>query len=95
MKLMKNSTYYLTVILIVLACCSQETDAVRRVLRGRRTLTRQYYTGLPIPGWALILILAIVELALGAILYFAMRKVILSSSVEHTNTYAPAMTDEV
>lgn len=29
---------------VLLACCMQETDATRRVNRGRRTLTRRYFS---------------------------------------------------
>lgn len=65
------------------------------MLRGRRTLTRRYFSGLAIPGWALVLLIAISELILGAALYFVMRKVILSKEVEQANTYAPAPTKEV
>uniref|UniRef100_A0A1B0B0C2 Uncharacterized protein n=1 Tax=Glossina palpalis gambiensis TaxID=67801 RepID=A0A1B0B0C2_9MUSC len=38
----KNITYFM-IFLIVFTCCTQETEGLRRVLRGRRTLTRRYF----------------------------------------------------
>ncbi|KNC21127.1 hypothetical protein FF38_10315 [Lucilia cuprina] len=78
---------------LLFACCTQETEALRRVLRGRRTFTRSYFSGLAIPGWALVTVIALSELLLGAILYLVMYKFILTKDVEPTtNTYAPAAT---
>lgn len=51
--------------------------------------------GLAIPGWAIIVLVAMGELLVGVILYFAMRKVVLSSSVESSNTYTRAMQNDV
>ncbi|XP_005182298.1 uncharacterized protein LOC101887333 [Musca domestica] len=96
MKLMKNPSTYFVIFLIICACCTQETEAVRRVMRGRRTLTRRYFTGLAIPGWALVTLIGISELLLGAVLYFVLYKFVLSKDYEPTtNTYAPAATNEV
>ncbi|XP_073843641.1 hoka [Musca autumnalis] len=96
MKLIKNPSTYLVIFLILFACCTQETEAVRRVMRGRRTLTRRYFTGLAIPGWALVTLIGISELLLGAVLYFVLYKFILSKDYEPTtNTYAPAATNDV
>lgn len=90
----KNITYFM-VFLILFTCCTQETEGLRRVLRGRRTLTRRYFTGLSIPGWSVVLLIGISELLLGAILYAVMYKVILTKGIESRNTYAPAPTNEV
>ncbi|XP_075162555.1 hoka [Haematobia irritans] len=96
MKLIKKSSTYLVIFLILFTCCTQETEGLRRVMRGRRTLTRRYFTGLAIPGWALVTLIGISELLLGAILYFVLYKFILSKDYEPTtNTYAPAATNEV
>ncbi|XP_037940552.1 uncharacterized protein LOC119673361 [Teleopsis dalmanni] len=94
MKLLRNSSTYLVIFLILFACCAQDAEGTRRVLRGRRTLTRRYFTGLAIPGWALVLLIAVSELLIGVILYFVLRRFILSKEVEQANTYAPAATHE-
>ncbi|XP_034481286.1 uncharacterized protein LOC117786963 [Drosophila innubila] len=88
----KKYSTYLVICLVLLACCMQETDATRRVNRGRRTLTRRYFTGLAIPGWAVILCVAIAELLLGAALYFIMYKFILDKDPDQATTYTPAKT---
>lgn len=65
-------------------------------MRGRRTLTRRYFSGLAIPGWALVTLIGISELLLGAVLYFVLYKFVLTKDYEPTtNTYAPAATNEV
>lgn len=51
--------------------------------------------GLAIPAWAIIVLCAIANLLIGVILYFVMRKVVLSGPVGTSNSYAPAMVDDV
>ncbi|XP_034655183.1 uncharacterized protein LOC117892958 [Drosophila subobscura] len=93
MKLSKKCSTYLVICLVLLACCLEETEATRRVNRGRRTLTRRYFNGLAIPGWALIICVALAELIVGGALYFIMKKVILDKEPEDTATsYTPAAT---
>ncbi|XP_022230656.2 uncharacterized protein LOC111079700 [Drosophila obscura] len=93
MKLSKKCSTYLVICLVLLACCLEGTEATRRVNRGRRTLTRRYFSGLAIPGWALIICVAIAELIVGGALYFIMKKVILDKEPEDTATsYAPSAT---
>ncbi|XP_017841139.1 uncharacterized protein LOC108598890 [Drosophila busckii] len=94
MKLAKKYSSYLLICLVLLACCMQEADATRRVNRGRRTLTRRYYVGTAIPGWAVIVCVAVGELILGAALYFALYKVILDKEPDHASTYTPAKTHD-
>ncbi|XP_036337370.1 uncharacterized protein LOC118747721 [Rhagoletis pomonella] len=90
MQLVKKSATYLVIFLVLLAFCTQESEATRRVMRGRRTLTRRYFTGLAIPGWLLAVLIGIGELVLGGALYLALNRFILAKSVQETNTYTPA-----
>ncbi|EDW73520.1 uncharacterized protein Dwil_GK16604 [Drosophila willistoni] len=94
MKLAKKCSTYLVICLVLMACLMQETEATRRVNRGRRTLTRRYFSGLAIPGWALIVCVAIAELLVGGALYFVMYKVILAKEPDEATTYTPAQTHE-
>lgn len=75
---------------MVLCCLTQETEARRKVLRGRGTVTRDYYRGLAIPAWAIIVICALGYLIIGGILYLVMRKFVLSDSDEPTQYQQPA-----
>ncbi|XP_067646281.1 uncharacterized protein hoka [Eurosta solidaginis] len=95
MQLMKKHATYLVIFLVLLAHCIQESEATRRVLRGRRTLTRRYFAGLGIPGWLLAVIVGIAELILGGTLYLVLNRTILSKQVAETNTYTPAKQNEV
>ncbi|KAH8270382.1 hypothetical protein KR018_009301 [Drosophila ironensis] len=102
MKLAKKCSTYLVICLVLLACCLQESEATRRVNRGRRTLTRRYFNGLAIPGWALIVCVAVGELVVGGALYFILKKVILDKEPDQTaasytpapTTYTPAQTHD-
>uniref|UniRef100_A0A1L8D9X0 Uncharacterized protein n=1 Tax=Nyssomyia neivai TaxID=330878 RepID=A0A1L8D9X0_9DIPT len=92
MKLIKQSWFYLVVLLVLLSLFTEETEARRRVLRGRRTMTRSYKRGLPIPAWAIIVAVAFANLLVGAILYAVMYRCILSKAASSQNSYTPAMT---
>ncbi|KAJ6634952.1 hypothetical protein Bhyg_13534, partial [Pseudolycoriella hygida] len=74
---------------IILSITVPETDARRLVLRGRRTITRHYNRGLAIPAWAIIVIVALCQLVIGVVLYFVMRKFVLSGT-SNSNSYTPA-----
>ncbi|XP_072931873.1 uncharacterized protein hoka [Epargyreus clarus] len=90
----KSLLFYLAVILVILATLTQETEARRKILRGRRVMTRTYYHGNAVPAWAISLMAGIGMLLIGGVLYVVMRKIVLSSETGSLNTYQPAMQNE-
>ncbi|XP_049288385.1 uncharacterized protein LOC125766452 [Anopheles funestus] len=94
MHLIKNKAVYFTLMLVVLSMCLDETEARRKILRGRRTINRTFKRGPMIPAWAIITIVAIVNLLIGGIAYLIFRKVVLNAPIENVTSYTPAMQDE-
>ncbi|KAL0841392.1 hypothetical protein ABMA28_015087 [Loxostege sticticalis] len=91
----RSFLFYLAAILVVLSTLTQETEARRRILRGRRVMTRTYYSGNAVPAWAISFMSGIGMLLVGGVLYVIMRKIVLSSETGTLNTYQPAMQNEV
>ncbi|KAL7303381.1 hypothetical protein TKK_0004566 [Trichogramma kaykai] len=82
--------------MILLAVFTNEGEARRKILRGRKTITRQYYRPSLLPAWAIALLVGIAEILVGVAAFFILRKIfedkIHSSSIP---TYQPAtMHDE-
>jgi len=68
---------YLTISLVILSVLFEEVDARRKILQGRRTITRTHYRGLAIPAWAIVVIVSCSMILFGGIMYFIMRKIML------------------
>ncbi|XP_063708502.1 uncharacterized protein LOC134837110 [Culicoides brevitarsis] len=94
MQIFKKSAVAITILLVILSLCTEEVEGRRKILRGRRTVTRHYRRGMPIPAWAIILMMGIGYLIIGAALYLIMRKVILQAPIENVNSYTPAMMED-
>ncbi|XP_063618606.1 uncharacterized protein LOC134791491 [Cydia splendana] len=90
----KSLLFYLAAILVIISTLTQEAEARRKILRGRRVMTRTYYRGNAIPAWAISLIAGIGMLLIGGVLYVVMRKLVLSSETGTLNTYQPALQNE-
>ncbi|XP_041978219.1 uncharacterized protein LOC121732418 [Aricia agestis] len=91
----RSLLFYFAVLLVILSTLTQETEARRKILRGRRVMTRTYYHGNAVPAWAISLMAGIGMLIVGGILYVVMRKIVLSAETGYLNTYQPAMRNEV
>ncbi|XP_055549992.1 uncharacterized protein LOC129732783 [Wyeomyia smithii] len=91
MQLLKKKAFYFTLLLVVLSMCLDETEARRKILRGRRTINRTHKRGTAIPAWAIVTLVGIANILLGGIAYLIMRKTILQTPIENVNSYTPAM----
>ncbi|XP_044003857.1 uncharacterized protein LOC122849243 isoform X2 [Aphidius gifuensis] len=92
----KSVIYYLAIGILLMGIFVGEVDARRKILRGRKTITRQYYRGLGIPAWAIILISGMGMLAIGVGFYVALKKFIVDGPREsEKSAYHPAMQNDV
>ncbi|XP_057330244.1 uncharacterized protein LOC130670764 [Microplitis mediator] len=92
----KKIILYLAIGFLVLGCFINEVEGRRKILRGRKTITRQYYRGLAIPAWTIVLLSGLAMLTVGGGLYMVLKKVVVDSSDdETTNSYHPAIQDDV
>ncbi|OXU21006.1 hypothetical protein TSAR_015353 [Trichomalopsis sarcophagae] len=73
-----------------------EAEARRKILRGRKTITRRYYKGTAIPAWSIAVISGLSMLVVGAGLYLLLKKLVIDSvEVSEVPSYQPAMQDDV
>ncbi|KXJ71165.1 uncharacterized protein LOC109415649 [Aedes albopictus] len=91
MQLFKRKAFYFALLLVVLSMCLDETEARRKILRGRRTITRTHKRGTAIPAWAIVTLVGIANILIGGLAYLAFRKLVLQTPIENVNSYTPAM----
>ncbi|CAD6215583.1 GSCOCG00000395001-RA-CDS [Cotesia congregata] len=92
----KNLLIYLAIGFLILGCFINQVEARRKILRGRKTITRQYYRGLAIPAWSIVVLTGLAMLTVGGGLYVALKKIVVDSSDDGTtNSYHPAIQDDV
>ncbi|KAF5304644.1 hypothetical protein FQR65_LT07926 [Abscondita terminalis] len=77
----------LFVILVIVACFMEEVDGRRKILKGRKSITRRYYRSAAIASWAIIILVSMGELILGAVLFFVMKRVVIDPPVRAS--YSP------
>ncbi|KAJ8974463.1 hypothetical protein NQ317_001586 [Molorchus minor] len=88
MKL-KTKLIYIALLAVILALCMEEVEGRRKVLRGRKTLTRTYLRALAIPAYAIVILIGIGQIILGGILYVVMRKLIIEPPLSGNYSVAP------
>ncbi|XP_055637890.1 uncharacterized protein LOC129776329 [Toxorhynchites rutilus septentrionalis] len=91
MQIFKRKAFYFALLIVLLSMCLDETEARRKILRGRRTVTRTYKRGTIIPAWAIITVIGIAYLIVGGLTYLVLRKTVLQAPIENVNSYTPAM----
>ncbi|KAJ8974459.1 hypothetical protein NQ317_001581 [Molorchus minor] len=77
MNTFKNIRTFSIIVLILLLVMSPETEARRKVLKGRKTVTRWYMRQLAIPAWAIVTLVAIGQLLVGGLFYIILKICIL------------------
>lgn len=87
----KSLLFHIALILVVFAFITEEVDGRRKILRGRKTVTREYHQDPALPAWAIILLVGIAELVFGGIFYIILKRKIVDPPL--VGTYAPANTN--
>ncbi|XP_012217333.1 uncharacterized protein hoka [Linepithema humile] len=89
----KKFLCYLTIGLLLMGIFLEEVEARRKILRGRKTITRRYYRGTAIPAWAIVLLTGIGMLLLGGGLYAVLQKFVVDAADtgESHSSYQPAL----
>ncbi|XP_022192337.2 uncharacterized protein LOC111050339 [Nilaparvata lugens] len=75
----RSFTRFMVVICILVASLIQATEARRKILKGRKTITREYYKDPFLPAWLSVTLLCSSFLLVGGLLYLAMRKFVIVS----------------
>lgn len=84
------------VIAVVLAVLSPEVEARRKILKGRKTITRTYYSEPALPSWAIILIIAICEIIAGGVVFLILRwKILKPAESAYAGQYSVAQQSEL
>ncbi|XP_018574366.1 uncharacterized protein LOC108913319 isoform X1 [Anoplophora glabripennis] len=92
MKLFKRGFFYLAILAVIITLLTGEVEGRRKILRGRRTITRTYYRRNALPAWAIVLMVAMGQIIIGGIMYVVMRKFIIEPPL--TGSYSVASTTE-
>ncbi|KAL3284008.1 hypothetical protein HHI36_018178 [Cryptolaemus montrouzieri] len=62
---------------VILLISSEFAEARRKILKGRKTINRSYFSQSIVPPWLLVLSIGIMQVAVGGILYVVMKYCIL------------------
>ncbi|XP_066151517.1 uncharacterized protein hoka [Euwallacea fornicatus] len=82
----KSFFFYLVVAAVLLSVFTPEVEGRRNVLRNRKTVNRRYLRPMAIPAWAVILLVGIGQLIIGAIAYVIMKKSIIDPPMQGNYT---------
>ncbi|XP_032676904.1 uncharacterized protein LOC116846757 [Odontomachus brunneus] len=83
---------YLAIGLLMMGIFLEEVEARRKILRGRKTITRYYYRGTAIPAWAIVLLSGIAMLLLGGGLFVLLQKFVIDAAdTGESHSYQPTL----
>ncbi|XP_023719848.1 uncharacterized protein LOC111871179 [Cryptotermes secundus] len=94
MGILHKTIVYSAVIFGVLSLLFEEVDARRKILQGRKTITRTYYKANAVPAWAIVVIVSCCMIIFGGILYVIMKKVFLGSDNSSSGDATTYHTDD-
>ncbi|XP_066254757.1 uncharacterized protein hoka [Euwallacea similis] len=84
----KSFFLYLAVAAVLISLFTPEVEGRRNVLRNRKTVNRRYLRPMALPAWAVILLVGIGQLVIGAIVYIIMKKSIIDPPMQGNYTMA-------
>ncbi|XP_053975195.1 uncharacterized protein LOC128888109 [Hylaeus anthracinus] len=76
----KKLICYFAIGLLIAGIFMDEVEARRKILRGRKTITRRYYWGTAIPAWSIVLLVGISMLLAGGGLYAILQKFVVDNA---------------
>ncbi|KAL1517676.1 hypothetical protein ABEB36_001411 [Hypothenemus hampei] len=91
---MRKSIKYFLIILVVLCLTIEEGECRRKIVRGRKRINRHYMKPLPVPAFVIVILVAIGQLILGAIMYLIMKVAMLDKPFEPRYSHAPISSAE-
>ncbi|XP_016913416.1 uncharacterized protein LOC107998584 [Apis cerana] len=91
----KKLLCYVTIGLLIMGIFMDGVEARRKILKGRKTITRRYYWGTVIPAWSIVLLIGISILLAGGGLYVLLQKFVVDNAeIEESHSYQPALQNE-
>ncbi|CAK9803861.1 hypothetical protein ANTPLA_LOCUS3844 [Anthophora plagiata] len=91
----KKLLCYIAIGLLIMGIFMDGVEARRKILRGRKTITRRYYWGTAIPAWSIVLLIGISMLLAGGGLYVLLQKFVVDNAdTGDRHSYQPALQNE-
>ncbi|KZC14288.1 PREDICTED: uncharacterized protein LOC107192379 [Dufourea novaeangliae] len=91
----KKLMCYFTLGLLIMGHFMDEVEARRKILKGRKTITRRYYWGTAIPAWSIVLLIGISMLLAGGGLYMLLQKFVVDNATTgESHSYQPALQND-
>lgn len=91
----KKLLCYFAIGFLLMGIFMDGVEARRKILKGRKTITRRYYWGTAIPAWSIVLLIGICLLLAGGGLYIALQKLLIDNAVVGgSHSYQPAAQHE-
>lgn len=92
----KKLLCYIAIGLLIMGVFMDGVEARRKILKGRKTITRRYYWGTAIPAWSIVVLIGISMLLAGGGLYALLQKFVVDNADtgESHASYQPALQTE-